>query len=160
MSDKKQMKGITYCGNCSDYDWKKHKCKICKSIETDARKKFYDDCPLEDVEPVQKWIPVSERLPKPEEEVIATAIRRYKDGGHREIVTPAIYEDGTVLECDSNWNWEEIDGEWDEENDCLIIPKGWFENRHYNPECTYNCAIDDEVVAWMPLPEPYRESEE
>ena len=106
------------------------------------------------------WIPVSERLPKPEEEVLTTAIRRYKDGGRREIVIPAIYEDGTVPECDSNWNWEEIDGEWDEENDCLIIPKGWFENRHYNPECTYNCAIDDEVVAWMPLPEPYRESEE
>nr|DAL61405.1 MAG TPA_asm: Protein of unknown function (DUF551) [Caudoviricetes sp.] len=25
------------------------------------------------------WIPVSERLPKPEEEVLVTAVRRYKD---------------------------------------------------------------------------------
>ena len=60
----KQMKGFTCCGDCINYDWKKHKCKICKSIETDARRRFYDDCPLEDVEPVQKWIPVSERLPE------------------------------------------------------------------------------------------------
>ena len=106
------------------------------------------------------WIPVSERLPHPEDEVLVTAIRRYVDGDCRYIVIPAIYEDGTVLECDSNWNWEDIDGDWDEENDCLIIPEGWFEDRKYNPDCTYNCAIDDEVVAWMPLPEPYRESEE
>lgn len=106
------------------------------------------------------WIPCSERLPKPEEEVLVTAIRRYKDGMRRYIVTPAIYEDGTVSEYDSSWVWEDIEGAWDEENDCYIIQEGWFENRRYNPECTYNCAIDDEVIAWMPLPEPYRESED
>ena len=102
-----------------------------------------------------QWIPVSERLPDPEEEVLVTAIQKYKDQGRRYIVTPAIYEDGKVLECNSNWVWEDIDGEWDEENDCRIIPEGWFENRKYNPDCTYNCIIDDEVVAWMPLPEKF-----
>lgn len=45
--------------------------------------------------------------------------------------------------------------ELDEENECQIIPEAWWENRKYNPDCTYNCIIDDKVVAWMPLPDPY-----
>lgn len=97
------------------------------------------------------WIPVSERLPKPEEEVLVTAVRRYKNMECEYIIAPAIYEDGTVLEWDSTWSWEDIDGEWDEENDCQIIPEGWWENRRYNPECTYNCPIDDEVIVFAAL---------
>ena len=104
----------------------------------------------------QRWIPVSERLPQTETEVFITAKRKYRDGAYREIVTTAMYEDGTVLENDSCWNWNEINGEWDEENDCYIIPEGWWENRHYNPDEVYNNAVDDEVIAWRPLPEPYR----
>ena len=107
----------------------------------------------------QRWIPVSERLPETETEVFITAKRKYRDGTYREIVTTAMYEDGTVLENDSCWNWIEIDGEWDEENDCYIVPKGWWENRHYNPDEVYNNAVDDEVIAWRPLPEPYRGEE-
>ncbi len=106
----------------------------------------------------QRWIPVSERLPEAETEVFITAKRKYRDGTYGEIVTvtTAMYEDGTVLENDSCWNWAEINGEWDEENDCYIVPEGWWEDRHYNPDDVYNNAVDDEVIAWMPLPEPYR----
>ena len=84
-----------------------------------------------------RWIPVSERLPDPETEVLITARRKYKSG-----------------------RWVDIDGEYDEENDCYIVPEGWWENRHFNPDEVYNNLVDDEVIAWMPLPEPYRESEE
>ena len=105
----------------------------------------------------QRWIPVAEQMPPVETEVIITARRKYKDGTYREIITTAMYEDGTVLENDSCWNWYEIDGKWDEENDCYIIPEGWWENRHYNPDDVYNNAVDDEVIAWRPLTEPYRE---
>lgn len=101
-------------------------------------------------------IPVAEQLPQVETEVYVTARRKYRDGTYREIVTIAMYEDGTVLENDSCWNWNEINGEWDEENDCYIIPEGWWENRHYNPDDVYNNAVDDEVIAWRPMPEPYR----
>lgn len=104
----------------------------------------------------QGWIPVAEKLPQVETEVYVTARRKYRDGTYREIVTIAMYEDGTVLENDSCWNWNEINGEWDEENDCYIIPEGWWENRHYNPGDVYNNAVDDEVIAWRPMPEPYR----
>lgn len=103
----------------------------------------------------QRWIPVAEQLPPVETEVYVTAGRKYRDGTYREIVTTAMYEDGTVSESDSCWFWNEIDGEWDEENDCYIIPEGWWENRHYNPNEVYNNAVDDEVIAWRPLPEPY-----
>lgn len=106
------------------------------------------------------WIPVTERLPDPETEVLITARRKYKSGGCVDIITTALYEDGNMLECDSCWDWVDIDGEYDEENDCYIIPEGWWEDRHFNPDEVYNNLADDEVIAWMPLPEPYRESEE
>ena len=47
-----------------------------------------------------------------------------------------------------------------EENECRIIPKGWWEYRHFNPDEVYNNVVDEKVVAWMPLPEPYKEDEE
>ncbi len=102
------------------------------------------------------WIPCSKQMPPVETEVFIVAKRKYRGGEVRYITTTAMYEDGTVLENDSCWNWEDIEGEWDEENDCYIIPEGWWENRHYNPDEVYNNAIDDEVIAWQPLPEPYR----
>lgn len=105
------------------------------------------------------WIPVTERLPDPETEVLITARRKYKSGGCVDIITTALYEDGNMLECDSCWDWVDIDGEYDEENDCYIITEGWWEDRHFNPDEVYNNLVDDEVIAWMPLPEPYMESE-
>ena len=43
------MKGIKICGGCANYDWKKHKCKICED-EGKPTDPFYADCPLPDVE--------------------------------------------------------------------------------------------------------------
>lgn len=102
------------------------------------------------------WIPCSEQMPPVETEVFIVAKRKYRGGEVRYITTTAMYEDGTVLENDSCWYWQDIDGEWDEENDCYIIPEGWWEYRHYNPDDVYNNVIDDEVIAWQPLPEPYQ----
>ena len=102
------------------------------------------------------WIPVSERLPKCETDVYIQAKRKYRDGSIKNIVTVAMYEDGTVLDKDSCWYWEDIDGKWDEENDCLIIPEGWYESKQYNPDGVLNYAVSDEVIAWQPLPEQYK----
>ncbi len=108
------------------------------------------------------WIPCSERLPKIETTVLIHAKRKYKDGSFKDIITTAMYEDGTVLEDDSCWRWEDIDGEWDEENDCYIIPEGWWEDKKYNEDGELNHAVDDEVIEWQPLPEipaPYKKGE-
>lgn len=107
------------------------------------------------------WIPVIERLPQCEQEVLVCAERRYIGGNTKMIITSAIYEDGTLSEVDSSWSWEDLDCEkWDDENDCGIIPEGWWEYRHYNPDEVYNNLIDDHILAWMPLPEPYRKDGE
>ena len=110
------------------------------------------------------WIPVTERLPECEQEVLICTERkvyvRKKSGCEwyiEPIITPALYEDGTMLEVNSKWRWENIDwAGWDEEEDCGIIPEGWWENRHFNPDEVYNNVVDKKVIAWMPLPAPYR----
>lgn len=97
-----------------------------------------------------EWIPCKDRLPEAEQEVLACT--------DRGVVLPAIYEDGTINENDSNWSWYDIDYiDWDEEEDCGIIPKSWWENCKYLPEGQYNTVICNKIVAWMPLPEPYNE---
>ena len=99
------------------------------------------------------WIFCNEHMPTVETEVLIVAKRKYKGGDTRYIITTAMYEDGTVLENDSCWNWYDIEGEWDEENDCYIIPEGWWENKHYNPDECYNNQVDDEVIAWQHIPQ-------
>ena len=98
-----------------------------------------------------RWVPVEERLPKPETEVMIVCNRN----GKRFIAT-AIYEDGTLFEEDSDWCWNDIweYGRYDEERDDYIIPEGWWESRCFTPDDVYNCRVDCKVTHWMPLPEP------
>ena len=102
----------------------------------------------------QQWIPVAERLPEPETDVLAVCNRN----GYI-FVIPAIYEDGKMLTRDSAWNWSDIYcyGLYDEEADDYYIPEGWWENRQFNPNDVYNNPVDCAVTHWMPLPEPPKE---
>jgi len=106
---------------------------------------------------MEGWIPVSRRLPECEQKVLVLALHRNSNY----VITTGMYEDGSLPECDSMWNWEEVNYEkWDDENDCGIIPEGWFEYHEYNPDGILNYAIEDKVVAWMPLPKPYKAESE
>ena len=98
------------------------------------------------------WISVKDNLPTAEVEVFVYTKRK--------ITTTAIYEDGTIREENSMWHWDGLeywnDTNYDEENDCYIIPEGWWEYRHYNPDGVYNNSIEadgDEVLFWQPLPQ-------
>lgn len=104
----------------------------------------------------QRWVPVTERMPKPEIDVLIVCNRN----GYR-FVAPAIYEDGKMLTQDSVWNWNEIYtyGLYSEEADDYYIPEGWWENRQFNPDDVYNNPVDCAVTHWMPLPEAPEEGE-
>lgn len=99
---------------------------------------------------MDNWISVKERLPEPEVEVIVLAV---SSNGYKTITT-AMYEDGKTATDDSIWFWFEMDFDYDEENEQYLIPEGWWEYRHYNPDEVYNNVVNDVVTHWMPLPAP------
>ncbi len=101
------------------------------------------------------WIPVSEGLPKNETRVLICAERKLYNGKVRQIITTAMYEDGTVLTDDSDFTWEDCEDcgfEYCEKADSYIIPQGWYEQNMY---CEVFGVVDDFVIAWQPLPEPF-----
>ena len=102
-----------------------------------------------------EWISVKDRLPEAETEVFVFV----KHANNHNVITTAMYEDGKMSDEESNWHWQDIDYDYDEENDQYLIPEGWWEYRHYNPDDVYKNAIDGKVTHWMPLPEPPKECE-
>lgn len=97
------------------------------------------------------WIPVNERLPECEKEVLIQTARG--------TITTAIYEDGNMPNENSIWYWTDVDFDYVEETDTEYVPEGWWEYRHYNPDDVYNNIVDEAVIAWMPLPKPYKINE-
>lgn len=80
---------------------------------------------LPSVQPEPRWIPVTERLPENDNEVLITI--------------------------------------WDAEDDYVEVYKGFYQGHEWWTQWCHGCSkIKDEpcgeniVIAWMPLPEPYR----
>ena len=99
------------------------------------------------------WISVDKQLPEVEKEVQICAVRKLSNGKPQTIITNAMYEDGTVKENDSIWAWFDLDNYRNEEEDCSIIPEGWWEYTHYLSPFYVEGSnlIDDKVIAWRPL---------
>ena len=97
------MKGIKLCGECANYDWKKHKCRIGCNDDSDPQASFYGDCPLPDVEPVQSWISVDERLP--DENTRVLVYLTHQAYGHTHMDTDRIFDGRWVRWSGSITHW-------------------------------------------------------
>lgn len=110
-----------------------------------------ETAPVIDIKNLQPvWRDPETDPPKVETEVLVLV-----DCGKGYCITTAFYEDGTVSQYESLWQWEDVDdyGIYDEEDDLYRLPKGWWEYRHFTPDDALECPIDKPVVGWMPLPE-------
>lgn len=94
------------------------------------------------------------RNPETDPPKVETEVLVLVDCGKGYCITTAFYEDGTVSQYESLWQWEDVDdyGIYDEEEDLYRLQKGWWEYRHFTPEDALECPIDKPVVGWMPLP--------
>jgi len=101
------------------------------------------------------WIPVSERLPENDNPVEATA--RRKEGARGYFIYKACYvAPHTQTTEDYGWDIGNVDGEYDEENDCFWVPECWYEDNAIADNGNY--ILDDEfdILAWRELPEPWK----
>ena len=114
---------------------------------------------IAELEAQNRWIPVTERLPENEKDVLICAERRLRFGNVDKIifiVSTAFHTDGKMNTEESAYTWETeyMNAEYDEDADAYIIPEGWWESVNYG-ECF--SAVSDFVTHWMPLPEPPKE---
>lgn len=98
-----------------------------------------------------RWIPVTERLPENEKDVLIAFTRKGLRGDIYRCVGMAFYTDGKTNTEGSSYSWEvgDIDMKYDEEADAYIIPEGWWETVNFGENFT---AVDMPVTHWMPLP--------
>lgn len=106
------------------------------------------EMPEEDV-----WIPVVERLPENETDVLIAYTRKGIRGYSYSGVCTAFHTDGHTSTENSSYNWE-IDMYYNEGVDAYIVPEGWWETVDFGEEFS---AVDAVVTHWMPLPEPPKE---
>ena len=111
---------------------------------------FLDSMQIIDAEAVQRWIPVSERLPENEEIVLVLAQRKHwKMEKSIPITSMAFYTDGKHNTEESDYVWNDLT-EYIEEADAYAIPEGWWESVRYGEEFF---PVDDFVTHWMLLPD-------
>ena len=96
-------------------------------------------------------------LPDIEHEVEVAYTTLYTNGSVK--TARAVYEDGSIIQPESVFDWEEYvgnDGECDysKEKDEYMIPVGWFESHWYGEDC--HEMYDAEIIAWREI-EPFKE---
>lgn len=108
-------------------------------------------------QPEQRWIPCDKELPETGQDVILCCAVKNIYGKLRRYICVGYYVH--KYEMESNVNWDEGCDEYREEDDKFYVLEGWYERIH-NWDDYGSVAISDFTLAWMPLPEPYREDGE
>ena len=128
------------------------KCRL--ALHGQIIKQFLLDAPAIEL---PQWIPVTERLPENEQDVLIAVRRKHycKPGEYIRFVVKAFYTDGKHDTEHSAYTWFD-NMEYDEESDAYKIPEGWWESIEYGEEFQ---AVGDSVTHWMPLPKPPEDGE-
>ena len=97
-----------------------------------------------------KWIPCSERLPEKETVLATVETKTFK---HR-YVCEAVWIPRWTWKASFD-SWEDC-SEYNEDEDEYYVLEGWYERVHNWDDYSY-VGIEDDVIAWRPMPDPYRE---
>ncbi|MGN1414035.1 MAG: hypothetical protein ACI4WY_07310 [Anaerovoracaceae bacterium] len=113
---------------------------------------------IENPEKKDGWIPVAEQMPENERPVeITYTMEHYRTGETLYYTARAFYTDGKHSVEDSDYSWSDMDlEEYIEEEDAYRVPEGWWEDVSFSEEFF---PVDAPVIAWKPLPEPWRGEE-
>ena len=123
-----------------------------RTYQQDEKTMVYENKRIEDIptaQPEPKWIPVSERLPEKETVLATVETKTFK---HR-YVCEAVWIPRWTWKASFD-NWEDC-SEYNEDEDEFYVIEGWYERVHNWDEYSY-IWIEDNVIAWQPMPEPYR----
>ena len=114
---------------------------------------------LPPAQPEQKWIPCSERLPENRVSVIV-CFREWQQYAKRYVYSIVVgwYARKHSVHENVFSDWE-ADCEYDEIEDEYYIEEGWYEFTTQGNGDLMNWYINADVIAWMPLPEPYQGGE-
>jgi len=89
------------------------------------------------------WISTKDKLPEPERAVLAFFVNSYgKSRRIRAFHTPEYTTEATS---------EDDCSDYCEEKDEYYLPEGWYEENEYEDT---HWSVSDEVLYWMPLPDP------
>ena len=157
------IKGMEMPENCITCPFFNNEYEFCTRTETAVLSVEQVICekpnwcpivPAADVAPVQRWIPVTERLPESGVHVLASCRVKYVGGGGRSYVCDAFYSEH--FKEQGSTEYDDIELDYDEETNEYYLPEGWWEVILNWDEYGF-VGIVDFVTHWMPLPEPPKE---
>ena len=101
---------------------------------------------------VKQWISCREMLPEVSAKTVLATVET-KTFKHR-YICEAVWIPRWTWKADFD-SWEDC-SEYNEDEDEFYVLEGWYERVHNWDDYSY-VGIEEDVIAWQPLPEPYRE---
>ncbi len=107
-----------------------------------------------------RWIPVTERLPKPNTNVIMQCRAKGYKEKYRYFQTIGCYIPALTVKSEEKWN-DDCEGVeiYDEKTDSFYCKEGWYEETTQGDGDYMSWYMGANVIAWRPLPEAYTEEE-
>ena len=127
-----------WCNECPGFEK-----DDCFKLSDDCRKRWLKEANLPSAQPEQQWIPCSERLPEDIRPVIVTWKNTDPKSYYQYIVGK--HFTGTACYKNGKWYW------YSSTTEDMLAEYGRYDSEEFDE------AI--ECIAWMPLPEAYKEDD-